>query len=331
MKKYILTQVFIITLIVNATAQVGINYTPFKNEVIKSALIIQDLPVGAGHKPNMLRFLDPAVPRPKAGQVLISDAFGNVRYGDLSATKIPAVNGSFNGGKTLTDIVTQRRVYDTYAYIDLLPGKWSVNFSLKFEVQKSTYENSTKVSYITYTTRQRYYSSDFYGGDRLRVRDINGVETTLRYNPATDSDVSTFTCNDRDRNCFYTFRRRSETVTSILGDWKTLDRDESIWARVILSDSAGDANGYVANSTGDVIGNLYLASGSIVGLAPYITLKGDIYINNRRPTTKRYYLKVYLELINLKNGTIAQYKLVNFAAGPMTNGIDRFFAIPAND
>ncbi|UYW00555.1 hypothetical protein K5I29_08355 [Flavobacterium agricola] len=233
----------------SSQAQIGINFVPNPNEVNNSPLIIKT------DQPNALRFV-PEGTEPLPGQVLISDDEGNVRYGDLTATEIDFVNGVFNGGVNAEDLYRNNKVFDSNAYIDLPPGRWAVNFSIKFQVVK--------------------YST------------VN--ETT-----------------------------------------ENLERDEAIWARIILSNTSGNTTNYNTDSTKDIaIPNLYLASGSLVGPTQYTNVKGEIYILNSLTTTKRYYLKVFLEKYNLDDRRRINYKLIDFAAGPILNGVDRFFAIPAN-
>lgn len=317
---------------INTKAQVGVNYTPFKDQVVNSPLIIKKQ---AG---NALRFI-PNSTGSKPGQVLISDNLGNVRYGDLNATKIEFINGDFNiglktkTGLNLDDVYANRStVKYTNASITLPPGKWAVNFSLKFEILKDKLEQVVLVEYDTYTTRNRITANTFYN-DRFTV-----VQRTqsLRYNPATDIDIIEDRCtgNGSNRQCFYTFRRERTSIQNQYNDnWGPLDRDESVWARVILSDrSTVASNDYNRERTADrTIDNLYLASGALTGVTQYTTVKGEIYITNKSGANKTYSLKLYLQTVNVKSSASAKYKLVDFAAGPTTNGIDRFFAIPAND
>jgi len=309
-----------------SNAQVGVNYAPQKGDIINSPLVITK------KEKDALRFKHNNQPT-NVGDVLISDIDGNVRYGVLTATKIEFINGIFKDnqartGLFLNDVYNEQlKVHYTNANITLPPGRWAVNFSLNFEVLRNKVIQTAEYSNISHRTESRLSSNEFYNQSFKLYR---SGETT-RFNPNTDKVDGT---NCVGNKCLYFFTRSTLIRDQVVSAWGPIERDESIWARVILSDRATNRypNDYNAESTNDrPIRNLYLASGALVGPAPSTMIKGEIYIENRGRTPKTYYLKVALQNVNLKNNRTANYKIDNFAAGPETNPSDRFFAVPAND
>jgi hypothetical protein len=327
MKQIIIYIMLTFITIVKSEAQIGINYSPAKGDDIKSPLVIKKRLL------KQLRFKS-TNSTPRDGQVLISDADGNVRYGDLNATKIDFINGNFGNGLNISNVYGQHlAVNDTDAYITLPPGVWAVNFSLKLKILKSRVTIDQKYQYtVDYRTKDRLTSTQFYNNTFTTSNNVS-----MKYNATTFLNIYTSNCTGTgtSQRCYYYFQRQEGLISNeILSPWETMAREEAIWARVILSDTKNIRypNSYNNESTQDrAIPGLYLASGSITGLAEYTTIKGEIYINNKGRTNKSYYLKIALENIDLLPNSQARYKLEDFAKGPEINGIDRFFAVPAND
>lgn len=115
---------------------------------------------------------------------------------------------------------------------------------------------------------------------------------------------------------------------------RNLDINQSIWARMVISDTQSSNQNYNTAATGDrVISNLYLASGVLQGPTSSGILKGEIYIHNSGLVDKTYYLKISLQSSNITFNNNNGIRLKNFALGPSfeTNAVDRFYAVYAGE
>ena len=123
---------------------------------------------------------------------------------------------------------------------------------------------------------------------------------------------------------------------TLVSPWieRNLNTSQSIWARMVISDSPANGQSYNTAATGDrVISNLYLASGVLQGPTSSGILKGEIYIHNSGLVDKTYYLKISLQSSNITFNSNNGIRLKNFALGPSfeTNAVDRFYAVYAGE
>ena len=312
----------------NLFSQIGINYTPdaitYKP---KSPLVIM---ADKNEEQNMLRFNIPNH-EVQSGEVLISDDKGNVNWGDLSSFSSESINGEYSEDgldKELNFNIDNRitNAYNSGAYVDLSPGIWNVNFDFKVKIKKRVKLSNSRIIYMNYKTDQKLTPNQFYS-QSFAVKNAQGTfsfDATVGDEFRGTSDCENIAGQER---CYYYFTNR-EVVPAGQFAWVPIDRDEAFWVRLILSDNERQDQTYGNNVTKDLyIKTLFLASGDVNGAINMTSVRGQIYIQNKTQTNKKYYLKVSVES---QKRTNVQYKIENFAAGPLLTDYDRFFALPVN-
>lgn len=170
-----LINIICLLLIVNAYAQVGINYTPTGTETapltIKKTTTIPALRLETPQ--TILK-----------DQVVFSDDYGNISWRTYGLINVPAVSGTYGSGLTQDFESTSfsgniTNALYTNAYIDLPPGKWAVNLNFNLNIKLINKSSTTWIENNLTTTQ--------YAWARIILSD----------NTSSSSGYNTNSTNDR--------------------------------------------------------------------------------------------------------------------------------------